>query len=214
VNTAVDHLVVVARDLAQGAAWSRDVLGVTPAAGGKHALMGTHNLLVALDGAGAYLEIIAVDPGAPPPGRARWFGMDRLHDTVRDAPRLVHVVARTENLDMHRFGLVALGLNPGTTLAAQRDTPAGLLRWRIVVPDDGEPLFGGALPTLIEWQGRHPSAALPASGVRLESLTLRGLPHAAADVLRLRNVDLQPGPGAAVEAHLVTPRGPLTLTSP
>lgn len=213
-NTAVDHLVVVARDLAQGVAWCESTLGVTPAPGGKHPLMGTHNRLVALDGQRSYLEIIAIDPDAPPPGRSRWFGMDRLADTVRDTPRLVHVVVRSTNLDMHRWGLVAAGCNPGTTLAAQRETPHGLLRWRIVVPDDGTLLAGGALPTLIEWDGAHPADALPPSGVALERLTLRGLPPAAADVLRLRPVDLQPLPGPAVEVRLFTPNGPVTLASP
>jgi hypothetical protein len=214
VNTAVDHFVVVARDLAQGVAWCESRLGVTPAPGGKHPLMGTHNRLVALDGQRSYLEIIAIDPDAPPPGRSRWFGMDRLADTVRDTPRLVHVVVRSTNLDMHRWGLVAAGCNPGTTLAAQRETPHGLLRWRIVVPDDGTLLAGGALPTLIEWDGAHPADALPPSGVALERLTLRGLPPAAADVLRLRPVDLQPLPGPAVEVRLFTPNGPVTLASP
>jgi hypothetical protein len=214
VNTAVDHLVVVARDLAQGVAWCESTLGVTPAPGGRHPLMGTHNRLVALDGQRSYLEIIAIDPDAPPPGRSRWFGMDRLADTVRDTPRLVHVVVRSTNLDMHRWGLVAAGCNPGTTLSAQRETPHGLLRWRIVVPDDGALRAGGALPTLIEWDGSHPAETLPPSGVALERLTLRGLPPAAADVLRLRPVDLQPLPGPAVEVRLFTPNGPVTLASP
>jgi hypothetical protein len=214
VNTAVDHLVVVARDLAQGVAWCESTLGVTPAPGGRHPLMGTHNRLVALDGQRSYLEIIAIDPDAPPPGRSRWFGMDRLADTVRDTPRLVHVVVRSTNLDMHRWGLVAAGCNPGTTLSAQRETPHGLLRWRIVVPDDGALRAGGALPTLIEWDGSHPAETLPPSGVALERLTLRGLPPAAADVLRLRPVDLQPLPGPAVEVRLATPNGPVTLASP
>lgn len=210
-NTQLDHLVVVAASLEQGAAWAEATLGVTPAPGGKHALMGTHNRLLALGGwPDAYLEIIAIDPGAPPPGRARWFGIDELQATVHDAPRLVHVVARTNNLDMHRWGLVAAGCDPGTTLAAQRDD----LHWRITVRDDGRPLCGGALPTLIEWQGRHPAAGLPPSGVTLESLTLRGLLPQAADVLRLQRAILQPLPGPALEARLVTPRGIVTLSSP
>ena len=213
-NTTLDHLVVVAHDLEQGAAWAEATLGVAPAPGGRHALMGTHNLLVGLDGGESYLEIIAIDPAAPPPGRARWFDMDRLHETVNDGPRLVTFVARSTNLDMHRWGLIAAGFAPGTTLAAERETPQGMLRWRIVVPDDGVPPCGGALPALIQWDGRHPSAALPRSGVAMESLTLRGLPRAAAEVLRLRPIDLQPLPGPALEARLRTPRGPVTLASP
>jgi len=210
VNTQLDHLVVVAASLAQGVAWAETTLGVTPVPGGKHALMGTHNRLLALAGwHDAYLEIVAIDPAAPPPGRARWFAIDELQSAVQDAPRLVHFVARTNNLDMHRWGLVAAGFDPGTTLAAQRDD----LRWRITVRDDGRPLAGGALPTLIEWQGRHPAASLPPSGITLESLTLRGLAPQAADVLRLQRVILQALPGPALEARLVTPRGAVTLES-
>jgi hypothetical protein len=210
-NTQLDHLVVAAASLEQGVAWAEATLGVTPARGGKHVLMGTHNRLLALDGwLDAYLEIIAVDPDAPAPGRARWFGLDELHAALRETPRLVHVVARTTNLDMHRWGLIAAGFDPGTTLAAQRDD----LRWRITVRDDGRPLAGGALPTLIEWEGRHPAASLPRSGIALESLTLRGVPAQAADVLRLQRIDLQPLPGAAIEARLATPRGSVTLSSP
>jgi hypothetical protein len=219
VNTRPDHLVVAARDLDQGVAWAEATLGVVPAPGGKHALMGTHNRLVRLSGAGdAYLEIIAIaiDAAAPPPGRARWFGLDTdaVQQAIADAPKLVHVVARSENLDMHRFGLMAAGFDPGTTLAAQRETPHGLLRWRIVVPDDGVPRCRGALPTVIEWDGRHPCADLPECGVTLERIVLRGLPDAAAQVLRLRGIDLQPAPGPAVEAFVATPRGTVTLASP
>jgi catechol 2,3-dioxygenase-like lactoylglutathione lyase family enzyme len=213
-NTAIDHLVLVAADLDQGTAWAERTLGVTPVAGGKHPLMGTHNRLVALDDSESYLEIIAIDPDAPPPGRARWFGMDELGEAVREAPRLVSFVARTHNLDMHRWGLVAAGFQPGTSFAAHRETANGVLRWRMAVPDDGRPLAGGAIPALIQWEGVHPSAALPRSGVTLERLTVRGLPAAAADVLRLRPIDLQPLPGPALQARLQTPLGSVILESP
>jgi catechol 2,3-dioxygenase-like lactoylglutathione lyase family enzyme len=43
-----DHLVLAARDLDAAAAWLEDHLGVTLAAGGKHARMGTHNRLLGL----------------------------------------------------------------------------------------------------------------------------------------------------------------------
>ena len=39
----VDHLVVLAADLASGVAWCQRTLGITPTAGGEHPLMGTHN---------------------------------------------------------------------------------------------------------------------------------------------------------------------------
>ena len=40
---------------------SEGALGATPAPGGHHPLMGTHNQLLSL-GPGEYLEVIAIDP--------------------------------------------------------------------------------------------------------------------------------------------------------
>ena len=216
-NVRLDHLVVAAPSLDEGAAWCERVLGVAPAPGGRHVLMSTHNRLLKLDGSDdAYLEIIAIDPQAPPPGRARWFGLDEpaLQAALREhGPRLVHWVARTSHLDMHRFGLVAAGFDPGPTRAAERETPDGTLRWRITVPDDGRLRCGGALPTLIEWQGAHPAPALPPSCVALASFTVRGLPPKAAEVLRPLQVTLDGTPGPALTAQLATPRGMITLAS-
>lgn len=216
-NVRLDHLVVAAASLDDGVRWAERVLGVTPAPGGWHALMSTHNRLLKLDGSDdAYLEIIAVDRDAPHPGRARWFGLDEpaLQAALRErGPRLVHWVARTAHLDMHRFGLVGAGFDPGPALAAERATPNGTLRWRITVPDDGRPRAGGALPTLIEWQGPHPAPALPDSGVALESLVLRGLPPRAAQVLQPLGVQLDDTPGPALTARLAAPRGIITLAS-
>ena len=209
-NTAIDHLVVVAHDLAQGVAWCESTLGVTPAPGGKHPLMGTHNRLVGLDGQRSYLEIIAIDPDAPPPGRSRWFGMDRLADTVRDTPRLVHVVVRSTNLDMHRWGLVAAGCNPGTTLSAQRETPHGLLRWRISVRADGVRLAGGALPALIEWQGAHPADAMDAPQLTLAALEVAGLDDATWAALAPRNVQRRRD-APPLRAVFDSPNGRVTL---
>ena len=78
-SAAVDHLVVAAASLDQGVAWCEATLGITPGPGGKHPLMGTHNRLLKIatePSRDAYLEIIAIDPAAPPPGRVRWFGLD------------------------------------------------------------------------------------------------------------------------------------------
>ena len=72
----IDHLVVAARTLAQGADFLRDLLGVEALSGGKHVAMGTHNLVMQL-GEERYLEVIAIDPDAEPPERPRWFDLDR-----------------------------------------------------------------------------------------------------------------------------------------
>src|SRR3954447_8836016 len=90
--TQIDHLVVSAPTLAAGAAWARSAIGADPRPGGRHVRMGTHNLLLGL-GPDAYLEVIATDPAAPPPGRPRWFGLDDLAPDA--APRLAAWVIRT-----------------------------------------------------------------------------------------------------------------------
>ena len=146
-STRVDHLVVAARTLAEGVAWCEATLGITPGPGGQHPLMGTHNRLFNIGSEAfpnAYFEIIAIDPDAPPPGRARWFGLDRLNLT--HGPRLLHFVARSSALDAQLRALAEAGFEAGRAIAASRDTPDGRLDWRIAVRDDGCLLCDGALP--------------------------------------------------------------------
>ncbi len=217
-TVALDHLVVAAHSLAQGVAWCEATLGVTPGPGGRHALMGTHNRLLKMATVAypnAYLEIIAIDPEAPPPGRPRWFGLDdaALRERLADGPRLIHAVARSTMLDMHRWGLITVGQKPGDPVNAGRDTPEGRLEWQILLRDDGRLDCGGALPTLLQWKGRHPAEAMPDSGVTLRSLALCGVPDRARDVLRLRGVSVTSAPGPALRATFATPLGEVTLES-
>jgi len=215
----VDHVVVAAASLEQGVAWCERVLGVTPGPGGKHPLMGTHNRLMRIASPAypdAYFEIIAVDPEAAQPQRVRWFGLDEpaLQARLRDGPRLVHVVARVADLAARRAALLQVGVDPGVPVKAGRDTPQGPLAWQILVRDDGRLLCGGALPTLIQWEGRHPAQAMPDCGVTLSALTLRGVSPAVAAVLQLQGAVVQEAPPApALTAVLHTPRGEVVLTS-
>jgi len=216
-SAAVDHLVVAAASLEQGAAWCEQLLGVAPAAGGKHVGMGTHNRLLAIGSAAfpmAYLEIIAIDVEAAPPSRPRWFGLDdaALQERLRERPRLLHVVARCSRLDAMLAALAAQGLDAGQAVAAERVSPHGVLRWRIAGRADGQLLCGGALPTLIEWQGMHPSEHLPTRGVALRSLALGGLAEPVAAVLSLHGVSC-PARGAALCAEFDTPNGVVQLSS-
>lgn len=224
-TAALDHLVVLAATLDEGVAWCEATLGVTPGPGGQHPLMGTHNRLLRLDGErhpGSYLEIIALDPHAAPPQRARWFDMDdaALRARVaRDGPQLIHWVARVPDLAAALDALRAQGLAPGSIIDASRPTPAGLLRWRISVRDDGRRLFDGLLPTLIEWRlddgVPHPAATLPHAGATLQTLTLSH-PQAAALQAAFTALGLalpvQTGT-AQMTAALLTPRGYRTLTA-
>lgn len=211
---ALDHLVVAARSLAQGVAWCEATLGATPGPGGRHALFGTHNRLVRLDGEHfpqAYLEIIAIDPEAPPPARARWFGLDdeAVQASLRAAPQLLHAVVRTTRIEHDRKALLAAGHEPGELLRASR----GALSWQIGVRPDGRLEAGGALPTLIQWDGAHPTDAMPGSGLVLQRLVLRGLPARTRAWLSIPGVEALDGPGPALCAMLATPRGERILES-
>lgn len=157
-----DHLVLAVRDLDAGTAWLEHQLGVTLAVGGKHQRMGTHNRLLGL-GDGFYLELIAIDPMAPPPGRPRWFGLD-FQDEWHERPRLIHWVARSENIVRDA---AASSEALGDILSMER----GDYRWRITVPPDGHLPGNGLVPTLIQWDVPiHPSVHLPDTGCRLMKL--------------------------------------------
>lgn len=218
-NSQLDHLVIAAATLEQGVAWCEATLGAAPGPGGQHVLMSTHNQLLKIESAGfpgAYLEIIAIDPAAPAPGRLRWFGLDdaALQARIAQQPQLVHWVARTDQLNLSQRALQKAGQQPGVPVSAQRETPHGLLSWQILVRDDGGLPCGGALPTLIQWQGLHPTARMAESPVALQRLVLRGVPAQAQAALQLRGVDFDDTPGPALTATFDTPRGPITLSSP
>ena len=225
-RTCIDHLVVAARTLDEGVAWCEATLGVTPGPGGAHPLFGTHNRLLKLDGSGppaAYLEIIAIDPKATPTRAAhqrRWFDLDdpAMHARLaQHGPQLVHWVASVPDIGAAVAALQAIGIPRGPVVSASRQTPEGLLQWHISVRDDGQRLFNGALPTLIQWVGTHPTRHMPDSGVSLRQLRLRhagaaGL-RAALQVLRLEGLTVSDGP-AGLTAELDTPaQGRVALLS-
>ncbi len=203
-----DHLVLAARDLDAGAAWLAERLGVALTPGGRHVRMGTHNRLLGL-GEGFYLELIAVDPEAPAPGRPRWFGLD-APALASDRPRLIHWVARCDDIEYARSNCRH---DPGEILAMER----GDFRWRITVPADGRLPGDGLLPSLIQWDlPLHPAQRLPESGCRL--MKLEGFHPAPVHVreglaaLGLeRHLDLHPGAGPELVAYLKTPRGLVEL---
>src|SRR5262244_3782812 len=95
----LDHLVIACKDLEQGAAWVAQRTGVAPTGGGKHPLMGTHNRLLKI-GARAYLEVLAIDPEAPPPSRPRWFDLDapEMQARIGESPALITWAVRTDRI--------------------------------------------------------------------------------------------------------------------
>jgi hypothetical protein len=218
----IDHLVAAAASLDEGVAWCEATLGVVPGPGGEHPLMGTHNRLLRIatvDYPRAYFEIIAVQPGRKPKGGRRWFDLDDegLRDTLKQrGPRLVHFVASVPDVRAAVAALHELGIERGEPLAASRMTPRGELSWRITVRPDGQRLFDGLMPTLIEWGEMHPASAMPESGVTLQSLTACH-PQAptlrtAYDAIGLQGVTAKEG-DARLCAVLETPRGRVKLAS-
>lgn len=224
-TSQLDHLVVVAATLDEGVRWCERVLGTTPGPGGEHPLMGTHNRLFSLASPAfprAYLEIIAIHAGAPcqrlAPAR-RWFDLDDLELQLHlseNGPQLAHFVAGTAHAHDSVRALASLGLDRGELLHASRMTPQGLLRWQITVREDGQRLFYGALPTLIEWGNRHPVQNMAASRVALLSLQAShprpAALRAAYEAIGLSGVEVVSGLPNLI-ATLQTPGGMVTLES-
>ena len=231
-NSQIDHLVVAANSLQQGVEWCEATLGITPAAGGEHEKYGTHNRLFKIATPAfpvAYFEIIAINPDAviekkPPP--TRWFDLDskQLQAELAKSPRLVHFVVNTDNIQDARHAWKNQGIDRGPIIHASRKTPKGLLQWQITVRPDGDRLFNGTLPTLIQWgkpeaadpMQLHPRNHLPRSGVSLKSLTVShpsaSKIKAAYEAIMLGNIDVTEGP-ANIVATLQTPKGLVTLES-
>lgn len=214
---ALDHLVIAARTLDAGVDWCDATLGLRPTAGGQHVFMGTHNRVFNVSSPRfprSYLEIIAVDPSLSAPSHPRWFDLDDapLQQRLRDeGPQVVHWVARCADIHAARAAMAAAGVDAGDVTDAERVTPNGLLRWRIALRADGRRPRGGAAPTLIEWGDRHPTDAMAASGVQLESLCV-GIE--VLDALLPAAVQRDVAPSAPpLRAVLATPRGRVTLNA-
>lgn len=231
-KTQIDHLVVMAASLDQGVQWCEDTLGITPSPGGEHEKYGTHNRLFKIASPQfplAYFEIIAINPLAVIPKRAqvpRWFDMDNptLQKAVAQDPRLIHFVSSTEDVKAARHVLRTQGIERGQVVHASRKSSKGTLNWQITVREDGERLFNGCLPTLIQW-GKpeatdplrlHPRNSLPRSGVTLQSLTVShpsgAKLQAAFDAIGLAHIAIETGPANLV-ANLQTPKGLVQLQS-
>lgn len=211
----IDHLVIVAPSLEAGSEHVRAALGVMPQRGGEHATMGTYNALVRL-GDALYLEVIAVNPGAPPPDRPRWFELDRPGAGDAATTRLATWVARTA--DIH----AASSASP-IPLGRIESMARGPLRWLVTVPDDGSLPAQGIAPTLIQWLNEpHPASRLADSGcalVRLEGFhseeerigtMLRAIRFAGVFTVS----PIAPDETPYLVAHIQTPNGVRRLGGP
>ena len=204
----IDHLVFATPDIDGAVEWVAGRVGVQPTPGGRHPGLGTCNALLDL-GAGAYLEIIGVDPrAAGAPDGPRPFGLDRITE-----PRLAAWAAKVDGIDERVARARAAGYDPGPVRPMSRRLPDGTeLHWRLTAPGaDAVEL----VPFLIEWAGDapHPSTT-SAPGCRLVTLTGEHPdPASVAGALDALAVALSvaTGSAAALVAVIEGPAGTLEL---
>lgn len=175
-TATIDHLVYACTDLEATCGWVARTTGVVPVMGGQHPGGGTRNALLSL-GALTYLELIGPDPGQPPPGEARPFGLDALRSPSLRGWASAPADISGAVVEAQRHGHLLSGPVPGS-----RRTPAGAeLSWTMALP--AEPVAQvpndptgvpepAVFPFLIDWQqSSHPSVTSP-SGLALERLLL------------------------------------------
>ena len=199
-NFELDHIVLAARTLDEGVRFVEHTLGVSVSPGGKHANLGTHNALLPLANR-KYLEVIAVDPDAPPATRTRWFGLDdpAVQVSLESGPKVVGYVVRSASIptDLRFFPR----LDPQ---AASR----GDFAWTFGFTADGKRPGMGALPYFISWDAAsaHPCDRLPAAQIELNFIEI-SLPCApsvqmAMNPLELKEVRFVDAPKFSMRAAL------------
>lgn len=201
----LDHIAVLGESLAEATSHAERALGQPLSPGGGHARYGTHNQLIAL-APELYVEAIAVDPSAPAPNDARWFGLDSFSGPAC----LDKWVCRVADLDE------ALAVFPMAGRAIQLER--GALRWRMAVPENGALPFDGVFPALIEWQSPvPPGKALTASGLTLERLIvthpeIEAMQSLLSPFLDAPLVRFVHGARAGLTAQVARPDGVVTLS--
>lgn len=209
----LDHLSVIAPSLAEGVAHVRDCLGLDIPYGRAHDGMGTHNHLLRL-GDDVYLEVIAVDPIAPPPGRPRWFGLDDaalVRSAWDDGYRLRGWVARTTDI-------VDVLKRHGSILGEEVRLSGSGRSFSFAVPPGGALPLGGLAPSVIDRGGYPPSiAAMPDLGARLRSFVVEDpRPEEVAalyETLEVANPpEIRRGDRLRYRAAIETPAGLKELT--
>ena len=205
---ALDHLTVIAPTLAEGVAHVRTCLDLDVPFGQRHHYMGTYNHLLQL-GDGIYLEIVAIDPKAETPSRARWFGLDDGKAVRADwdaGRRLRSWVARTDAIERVLAGREAIF---GRKVSLPWTDPS----FEFAIPDDGSLPLGGAAPSIIDRRGKARSMDTIADlGAKLRAFSLEH-PDAAAISELYREIgvhrppDIIRGDVLRYRARIETPTG-------
>ncbi|MES4992485.1 VOC family protein [Phyllobacterium sp. 22229] len=204
-----DHISVIAPSLEEGIEHVSSCLGIELINGASHNDMGTHNRHVRL-GEDCYLEVIAVDPAAPPPSGRRWFGLDDTEEvraTWEQGLRLRGWVARTHDID----GI----LNAHGPVLGEKRWLDG--HFNFSVPASGKLPMDGTMPSIIDLGGAPPTATnLTDQGMRLKEFVLEH-PYPSEIVALYNDIGIVNPPiviaGKTCRFHAVieTPRGLTTL---
>jgi hypothetical protein len=200
----IDHLLLGVPDLERATAEVETLTGVRAVYGGKHPT-GTHNALLSL-GDGAYLELIALQPGEHSDRYGDLEGLTR--------PTPVGWAVAGDDAGALRARLEQGGFAPSPARPGSRVTPQGkTLSWETFG-------IGPALeqaPFFIVWSKDtvHPSTSSP-GGCRLARFTLRG--PQAAELERLRGalalpVTIESAATAAMIFELDCPKGQVVFRS-
>ena len=207
ITTRLDHVVYGVPDLEIGIEDLAKALGVTPAPGGRHESIGTHNAILPLKG-GQYLELIARDPSRPDPPLGIPWGLDSLGE-----PGLITWAAATRDIDAAVEQAKNAGYDPGTAIDVARATPEGeQLTWRLTISK--EFAAEGLVPFLIDWgNSPHPSNTSEAICSLEEFRAEHPDPGAVQSMLDSLGVslDVVHGPKARLRGTLVGPNGSIEL---
>lgn len=201
----LDHIIVSAGVLSDGATRLEAQLRVPLQAGGTHAAMGTHNRLLSL-GPDEYLELIAINPDGTPPDQPRWYNLDHF----TGAPKFSHWAMRVDDLDA---ALERMSVNGAKTW----DLARGDLKWRMAIPLSGQSAYSGLFPMLLQWTSPHPAPKLEDKYVRLNELRLfspeaTALKEALAPLIDDDRLRVMPSDGPRLEAILESPTGLVALS--
>ena len=198
-HARIDHIILGAADLDRATRAFEQMTGVRPVYGGKHPT-GTHNALVSLGGR-TYLEIIAVQPGGPPPG---W--LPNLANLENPTP--LGFAVTSDDGPALRADLIAAGFALTENNAGARTTPSGAtLHWESF-RFAGDPR---QMPFFIVWAPgtEHPSATSP-SGCTLARFAIATPP--SEQLSRLRSaldlpIEVSNSSAQAMTVELNCPKG-------
>lgn len=215
-DSKLDHIIVAAANLAEGADYVESILGVEVPDGGEHLMMGTHNKVMTL-GNDVYLEIIAIDPRMLGPTHPRWFGLDdpAVAASLKHSPRLLTWAINTTDVE-------ALCAQSEITVGVVQEASRDDLRWKVALTDDGRLSAAGFFPLCIQWLvDFHPSKRMQDLGCRLESIDiyhpypewLRSALESIGSQQLVNVLSADDGEMPRIDANISTPNGLAVLSS-